>query len=378
MKMQKSFVESIPLPELPFWEKIRNQKRPISFELELTARCNNNCRHCYINLPANDRKAKKREISLFDIKKIIDQSVSFGAFWCLLTGGEPLLREDFFEIYLYLKKKGFLVEVFTNAILINNDHINLFKKYPPRDVEVTVYGVTKQTYEQVTRIPGSFAGFMRGLNLLLKNNIKVRFKTMALSSNVKELPEIARFCRQRTKDHFRFDPFLHLRFDADKKRNEEIKSERLSPKEIVRIERQDNERAQSLGKNRDSLNNPEFEHFNCGHLFQCSAGEKSFTVSHDGYLRLCSLLLHPECSCNLKRVELRQVWEKLVLKVRDMRSNKEKFLEKCQKCPIINLCMWCPAYSYLESGKLDEPEEYFCQVAHARLELLKQMPVSVS
>lgn len=371
MEIRDCFTGYIPFPELSFWERIKNQRRSISFELELTARCNNNCRHCYINLPAGDKEAKKRELSLSGIKKIIDQSVSLGALWCVLTGGEPLLREDFFDIYLYLKKKGLLIGIFTNAALINGEHIDFFKKYPPRDIEVSVYGVTKQTYERVTRITGSFAAFMRGLNLLLENDIKVRFKTMALFSNVNELPEIARFCRQRTKDYFRFDPFLHLRLDADVKRNREIKAERLSPEEIVRIERQDNERARSLEKNCGMFIKPEFAHFRCGHLFRCSAGEKSFTVSYDGYFRLCSLLVHPECVYDLKSGKLKQAWEKFVLKIRDMRSNDKKFLEGCQKCTIINLCMWCPAHSYLENGNLDKPEEYFCKVAHARLVLLK-------
>jgi len=79
------------------------------------------------------------------------EAVELGAFWCLITGGEPLLRKDFADIYLCLKNKGLLVSVFTNATLLNRDHIELFKKYPPRDIEVSVYGVTPETYESVTR-----------------------------------------------------------------------------------------------------------------------------------------------------------------------------------------------------------------------------------
>jgi radical SAM protein with 4Fe4S-binding SPASM domain len=369
--MSNHFVESVPFPEFNLWEVIKSSKRPISVDLELTARCNNNCRHCYINLPANDAEAKKKELSLWEIKKIIDQCASFGVFWCVLTGGEPLLREDFFEIYLYLKKKGFLIEVFTNATLITDEHISFFKKYPPRDIEVTVYGVTKHTYEQVTRKPGSFAAFIRGINLLFKNNIKVRFKAMAISSNVHELNMIARFYRERTKDFFRFDPFLHLRLDANKERNEEIKSERLTPDQIFMVEQQDNDRARYMKKNCNMYINPELAHFSGNYLFRCALGEKNLTVSNDGYLRICSLLMHPECTYNLKRGKLEQAWEELSLKVRNMRSDNEELLHKCQKCAIVNLCLWCPAYSYLENGKLDKPEEYFCKVAYARLELLK-------
>jgi radical SAM protein with 4Fe4S-binding SPASM domain len=211
---------------------------------------------------------------------------------------------------------------------------------------------------------------MQGLNLLLENGIKVRFKAMALRSNVGELPKIAEFCRQRTKDYFRFDPFLHLRYDGNKEKNDEIKSERLSPEEIVNIEKFDSERFQILKKNCDKLIMPESRHFGCNHLFHCGAGNHSFNISYDGFFRLCSSLWHPDCIYDLRKGTLSEAWGKFVLKVRNMRSNNVEFSEKCKSCPIINLCIWCPAHAYLEAGKLDMPIDYFCKVAHARAESL--------
>ena len=204
--MTRSYVSSQSLPDFHLWEKLEARRRPLSFDLEVTARCNNDCRHCYINLPAGDREARATELSLEEITRIAGEAVSLGAVWCLLTGGEPLLRDDFSEIYLALKRLGLLVSVFTNACLVTPEHVELFKQYPPRDLEVSVYGVTPATYEAVTRRPGSFAAFRRGLDLLLAAGVKVRLKAMALRANVHELPEIARFCRARTKDYFRFDP----------------------------------------------------------------------------------------------------------------------------------------------------------------------------
>lgn len=368
--MQDSFVNSLSLPRSPLWSKMKSARRIFSFNLEITARCNNNCRHCYINLPAGDSRAKGKELSLDAVGHVADEAISLGAMWCLVTGGEPLLREDFPEIYLYLKRKGFLVSVFTNAALINSGHIKLFKKYPPRDAEVTVYGVTEETYERVTRVPGSFNAFMRGLDLLLDNGIKVRFKAMALRSNVHELPWIARFCRERTKDYFRFDPFLHLRFDRDAGRNEEIKSERLSPEEIVAVEQADPERSAALEKDCDKLIMPEAGHISCNHLFRCGAGNGSFAVSYDGFFHLCSSLWHPDCVYDLKKGTLVEAWKKFIPKVRDMRSDDKEFLKKCRECRLINLCIWCPAHADLEAGRMDEPVEYFCEVAHAREKML--------
>ena len=166
--MSQPFVTSTSLPSFRLWEKLEARRAPLSFELEVTARCNNDCRHCYINRPAGDREARARELSLPEIEAIAGEAASLGAVWCLITGGEALLREDFFEIYLALKRLGLLVSVFTNACLVTREHLALFTKYPPRDLEVTVYGVTPETYERVTRRPGSFAAFRRGLDLLLQ------------------------------------------------------------------------------------------------------------------------------------------------------------------------------------------------------------------
>jgi radical SAM protein with 4Fe4S-binding SPASM domain len=369
--MAEKFISFLSLPDFTLWKKMKNKRSLVSFDLELTARCNYNCRHCYINMPANNTLVKSTELCLKQIEDIADQAIEMGALWCLLTGGEPLLREDFFDIYLCLKKKGLLLSVFTNASIVTDKHIAFFKKYPPRDIEVTVYGITEQTYERVTRKPGSFKAFTHGLDLLLKNKIKVRFKAMALRSNVRELPQIAEFCRQRTKDYFRFDPFLHFRYDRNEERNNEIKAERLSPEEIAAIERADSERFNALQAGCDKLINNSFCNITCNHLFHCGTGNGSFSVSYDGLFRLCSSLWHPDCVYNLKTGSLQDAWNNFVFKVRGMCSDNKEFLKKCRVCPIINLCMWCPAHAYLENGKLDEPIEYFCKVAHARKKALE-------
>jgi len=55
-----------------------------------------------------------------------------------------------------------------------------------------------------------------------------------------------------------------------------------------------------------------------------------------------------------------------------MTSAKKEFTERCRICPLINLCMWCPAHAHLESGELDKPVEYFCNVARARAGMLRE------
>jgi radical SAM protein with 4Fe4S-binding SPASM domain len=367
-----SNLNKIEIQDFSLWETIAAQRRALySFDLELTARCNNNCRHCYINLPAKDQVAKAQELSLLEIEHIADQAVELGAVWVLLTGGEPLLRPDFAEIYLMLKRKGLLVLVFTNATLINQSHIDLFKRYPPRDIEVTIYGASQETYEAVTRLPGSYAAFQRGLQMLFDAGLRIRLKAMALRSNLHEIEAMAAFGRKYTKDYYRFDPVLHLRFDGDPQRNAEIISERLTPEEVVDLEQRDPERFASMEKDCDNLINTNFTHKTCNHLFHCGAGNGSFNVGYDGTFRLCSSLWAPETTVNLRQVSLREAWEKLVPIVRDLRSDNQRFLETCRVCPLVNLCLWCPAHAHLEAGAMDAETPYFCQVAHARAKALQ-------
>ncbi len=362
--------KSREIQDFPLWKKMEDTRKIFSFDLEITARCNNDCSHCYINLPANDHAIREKELIPAEISRIADEAVALGAVWVLITGGEPLLREDFSEIYLLLKRKGLLVSVFTNATMVRQEHVELFKKYPPRDIEVSVYGATKETYEKVTRRPGSFDAFKRGLRLLEESGVRVRLKAMALRSNYHELAKIAEFCRAHTKDYYRFDPLLHLRFDGDTARNAGILAERLTPEETVAIERADSERFGALEKGCKDLIVEELCHTGCDHLFHCGAGNGSFSVSYDGRFRLCSSLWAPETMYDLRAGTLSEAWDQTVPRARELRSKEQEFLSTCRKCPIINLCLWCPAHAYLETGRLDGHVDYFCRVAHARADAL--------
>jgi radical SAM protein with 4Fe4S-binding SPASM domain len=348
----------------PNWEEA---EPPRDIELELTARCNNACRHCYINLPVNDAEAKSQEMSFEEVKGIVDEAVALGVLGCLVTGGEPLLRPDFCELYLYLKRKGLLVTVFTNATLITGEHVELFKKYPPRKLEISVYGVTRETYENLTRVPGTFDKFMHGLNLLLEAGIRVTLKTMAIRSNYHELSEIARFCRERT-DYFRFDPWLHLRLDRRPDRNEEIRQERLTPEEFVALEKADSQRWKELTTDglQQPTPSPDLLRNGKAKLIRCGSGRGRFAISYDMKFRACSSLSDKNWEYDLRKGSIKEAYYEFIERLRAIESTNLEYIRKCHICPLINICLWCPANSYLETGELDEPVEYFCQVAQAR------------
>lgn len=368
--MDGKMTYSIEIQQSSLWDKLKDKRAPLSFNIEVTARCNNACRHCYINLPEDDSAAKELELRVAEIGDIAEQAVKLGAMWCLITGGEPLIRPDFPEIYLMLKRKGLLVSLFTNATMVNQGHVELFKKYPPWDVEVTVYGITRETYERVTRKLGSFDMFMNGLNMLMNNGVRVRLKSMAIRSNLAEHGAIAEFCRKLTKDNYRFDPQIHMRYDGDPMRNSEINAERLTPQEVVALERAGEKRMKSIQQNCSTLINNKFTHKECDHLFHCGAGNWIFNVGYDGKFRLCSSLCQANTVYDLRKGKLTDAWFNFSPSVLDMRSHRKEYLETCRRCPIVNLCLWFPAHAHLETGALDGTTPYFCQVAHARADSL--------
>jgi MoaA/NifB/PqqE/SkfB family radical SAM enzyme len=139
-------------PPQPTSERVREYARraqalriPSHGSIELTHRCNLACVHCYVNLPAADREASRRELTTEEIETLLDELAAEGLLTLTLTGGEPLVRPDFPRIYRYAHEKGILVTVYSNATLITDAIVQLFRDCPPVTVDSTMYGYTPET-----------------------------------------------------------------------------------------------------------------------------------------------------------------------------------------------------------------------------------------
>lgn len=357
--------KNISISEFPLWQKAKSQRTLLQLTLELTVRCNNNCVHCYNNLRADDLSAIEKELSTQEVKEIIDQAVDLGVLWVLITGGEPLLREDFFEIYTYIKKKGLIVSVFTNATLISQKHLDLFQKYPPRDIEVTVYGLSEKKYAAVARTR-NYRLFMEGLKGLLGAKIPLTLKATVMKANFRHLEEIADFCTDKSYKIFRFDPFLFLRTDKNKKRNQEIIHQRLSAPEILLLEQADARRMEAVQKQCARIDSQE----NLGgeKLFHCGAGLSSCMVDSNGFFRLCGSLVNENCVYDLKKGSLKQAWENFAPVLLNLKPESQAHKDRCGKCKLLELCSWCPAKADLETNSLDGHIQYLCTIASERYE----------
>jgi radical SAM protein with 4Fe4S-binding SPASM domain len=339
-----------------------------SLDLELTERCNNDCIHCCINLPVDDVMAKEKESSTEEIKRILKEAISLDCMTVRFTGGEPLVREDFEELYIFARKQGLKVLLFTNATLINSHLVRLFSRIPPLErIEVTVYGMHQSSYETVTRVPGSFEAAWRGINLLLENKIPFVVKQALLPSNKEEIDEFEAWAATIPwmEKAPAYSMFFDLRCRRDGKRNELIRKLRFSPDQGLRIiaRRKDKyikEMKQFCSK---FMSHPSDK------LFSCGLGHGGCVDAY-GYFQPCMMLRHPDMVYDLKKGTLEDALTGFFPKLRGMRAANPDYLNRCAKCFIRGLCEQCPAKSWMEHGTLDTPVEYCCEVGHAQARYL--------
>ena len=330
---------------------------PIRGTIEVTYRCNNKCVHCYNNLPLHDKEARRKELTYEEHCRILDQIAESGCLWLLFTGGEIFVRKDFLDIYAYAKQKGFLVTLFTNGTLITSEIADYLMQLRPFNIEITLYGHTQKTYEQVTGVRGSFAKCMRGIRLLAERKLPLKLKTMAISSNKHELWDMKRFVEDELGLEFKFDAIINPRCDFSLRPLDE----RLSPEEVVKIDLQDPKRVDELRK----LIKRNIEFFDIERtgqaVWQCGSGLTAFAIDPSGLLRMC--IFFQNDGYDLVKGNFTEGWDQFLYNLRQTKISKET---KCTGCAVRNMCGSCPANADLECRDKEAPVDFLCQVAHLR------------
>lgn len=338
-------------------------------DMELTERCNNNCIHCYINQEEDNQELIDKELTTEEIKDIITKAADIGVMSIRFTGGEPLLRKDFKEIYLFTKRLGIKVILFTNATLIDKKLVELFKKYPPREkIEITLYGLSKKKYEKISRKPGTYEKAINGINLLLDAKIPFIIKSVYITGKQEEFEEFAEFSKLIPyMDH---DPGFSMNFDLrarrdSEKKNNFIKFLRTSPEDTIKIiSRKEQEFINGMKEFAAKFMGPP-KNF----IFTCGCG-KGGSIDAYGYLQPCLLMRHPDTVYDLKNGSFEDAFKSFFKNLRKLKSTNPDYLKKCAKCFLNGLCERCSAKSWMEHGKLDTPVDYYCEIAHAKAELL--------
>jgi MoaA/NifB/PqqE/SkfB family radical SAM enzyme len=351
-------------------------KRPLLTHLdaELTERCNNACLHCYINLPEGDAQAEARELTTCEWKEVISQAAGLGALSIRFTGGEPLIRPDFAELYEHSRRCGLRVTIFTNARRITPELARLFARIPPLEViEVTVYGMQPESYAAVTGAASGYSEFKRGVDLLLANQVPFIVKGARLPPNLPETAEFEAWAAglPGMEGINLYAMAIEPRGRRDSPaRNRLIQALRPDPEEVAALEQDCASYREEMRQFCSRFMGPKgIFLFTCG---ACYGG----AVDAYGRFQPCLLLRDPQLSydlrqggepgAGLKPGGLREALETHFPKLRQVQATHREYLKRCARCFLGGLCEQCPARSWPEHGTLDTPVEYHCQVAHAK------------
>jgi radical SAM protein with 4Fe4S-binding SPASM domain len=333
---------------------------PANATIEVTRRCPLQCVHCYNNLAMGDVEARRGELSYEEHCDLLDQMADLGCLWILYTGGEIFARKDFFSIYTYAKKKGFLITLFTNGTLITPGIADGLVDWRPFTIEITLYGATRDTYERLTGIPGSYDRCVRGIHLLLERGLPLKLKTVAVSINKHEVVEMKRFAASLGVG-FKFDGMINPRVDCSRS----PLGVRLQPWEIVKMDLEDAERVAEWKTFAERFNGP-VPSTHRDTIYQCGGGVNGFAIDPEGKMSIC-VLSHFD-TFDLRRGSLREGWDHFL---RQVRRKKVTRVTKCTACQIKAMCGMCPANGELENGDPESPVDFLCHVAHLRAKALE-------
>lgn len=333
---------------------------PLSGTFELTSRCTLNCKMCYIHRSPNSREALIGEKDTAWWLNVAREARSRGMLLLLLTGGEPLLRKDFDEIYLECRKMGLLVTVNTNGTLIDAQKVKLFAENPPQRLNITLYGTSPETYGRLCGDANAYEKVICAIKALKDAGVSIKLNYTITTYNeadalkaydlAKELgvhiqpvsymfPPLRASCKaepvrltaeEAAKAHFNWQKH-HLSDPADFKRFIELTKRGEAPREF----------------DDDCLDSS-------GERINCRAGLSTFWVTYDGKMTPCGMMVEPATAIE----DFGEAWSTI-------RTEREKIHlpAECKNCSLRKNCDICAAVSYAETGRFDGVPTYVCKKA---------------
>ncbi len=330
---------------------------PISGTFELTSRCNFRCEMCYVH----DECHSRDKISTEQWLSLAEDAKKAGTLFLLLTGGEPLLRDDFAYLYLELKKMGFMVSINTNGSLLHK-YFDLFKQNPPSRVNVSLYGADDETYEKLCKTK-MFSQVMENIKKLKEMGISVKLNTIFTDKNSHQYEKIIDIAEEldvplSTTAY----AYPQVRLDKDFGEN----SGRMSPLEAAQCTVNcEKYRFRNGGYSERAKKILEESNDEKCDRVSCRAGRAAYWITSEGLMQACGLL--PKFQIDVFEEGFSNAWKQIVEQVKEVRLPK-----KCISCKYSGVCHACAAMCYAETGYFDRVPEYICQVSKGVYELTKK------
>lgn len=344
---------------------------PISGTFELSPVCNFACRMCYVRKTAQEvRQHDRKMVTKDQWLHIAEKAREQGLLYLLLTGGEPFLWPDFWELYEKLIHMGFLVSINTNGSLIDDAAIERLKKYPPVRINVTLYGASDETYASLCQARGVFSRVDRAIRGLKEAGISVKLNCSLTPHNAADLKAMIDYARNLELiidvATYMFPP---MRRDASLVGQ----NDRFTPRESayyhlqrLRYQHGDAWYAEKLKQISEGLIPPLGLDEACvdpvdGRI-RCRAGSASFWITWDGWMMPCGMIPVPKA--DLMTMEFCDAWKVTVEASRSMALSGV-----CSKCTNRAMCHSCAAMAVAETGSPSGIPHYLCQTMQAMKEI---------
>lgn len=340
-----------------------HSKDPIAISMELTYRCPLRCVHCYSDC-YNSPEHIKKELSTEDIKKVMDKLYDAGCLWLAFTGGDPMMRPDFIELYEYAREKGFICTIFTSLVALSDKILEKLIEKPHFAMEMTLNGVTEETYEKISRIKGSYKRVMANIDRIMNAGLPLKIKTLLSKNNIHEKDGLKAFIESRG---LTFAPSLkiHSRLNGDPTPCQY----RLDVDEVMKLNypEEDDCEKDSVEKNENEDSHEESEILP-NRFYRCAIGNWQWQVSPYGKLRICVYVTEPTYDILHGEVIAGTRMLSDYIKNRTFSTNSE-----CITCDIWDICDTCPGKAKLEVGDEEAPVPYFCELAKRQAEKIKML-----
>lgn len=303
-----------------FLYRQRSEYLPLSVTWELTNSCNFGCSFCYINSP------KKKHVPYKDFefyKALIQDLVEHGMLFCTLTGGECLLHPHFHKIYQQLKERGVIVSVFTNGSLIDHKTMDLFSRFPPYKVEISIYGISQKQFQDVTHAPASLKDAVFSHVIGLKNlGIQVICKTPLNQLTASDYEKIESWCKENNI------PFYSSTELLDTYYGDSVQEFALPQDIIAMYEKKKYARYAKQTNLQFGVRKP----------LDCSGGKYACVISFDDHLQPCMAAYgHSELQVSIDHgIEMAlKEYQQILAKYKD------KTLSYCKGCIYSDVCEMC-------------------------------------
>lgn len=320
---------------------------PLSVQLDLTYRCNERCVHCYLDHDDHG------EMNTSEIKDLLDQMADAGVFYLTISGGEILMRRDFFEILEYARFRTFSIKLKTNGILIRQKEADRIKSLGVESVQISIYSHVPEVHDAITKLPGSLEDSIEAIRRLRAHGIHVIMANVLMVQNAADYAGV-RALAAELDAQFIMDPTITPMMDGDRGILS-LNVDEDALREVFRNEA-------LVGNVEEFCAPPQGPDEDALDMLPCSAGHTACYVSPYGDVYPC--VQFPLPSGNVRRMKFIDIWRDSP-QLKEVRSITLRDMPSCSQCTHGGTCTRCPGLAYLE-GNMRGPSSQDCEKSYAR------------